>query len=374
MTIGINTRLLLHGQLEGLGWYIFETTRRLVAQHPDVQFVFFFDRPFHPSFIFADNVTAVVLAPPTRHPILMWLWYERALPRAMRQHHVDVLLSADNFCSLRSKIPTCLVIHDLAYLHLPDAIAPRWLRWYSRMTPRYVRRAEQIVAVSEATKQDILRHFSPRNPDITVSFNGCKAVFAPISTLQQQAIRERYSAGENYFLYVGALHPRKNVARLIAAFDQFKRQTQLPTRLLIGGRKAWQTHDIQTAYQSAAHQADILFLGYVSDEELPALVASALALTYLSLFEGFGVPLLEALNCDVPCITSNVSSMPEVVGAAGICVDPTDIVAIAQAMTQIATNGALRQQLIEQGRTQRQRFTWDYASDVLWAAITKIYK
>jgi glycosyltransferase involved in cell wall biosynthesis len=142
-------------------------------------------------------------------------------------------------------------------------------------------------------------------------------------------------------------------------------------KLLLGGRFAWKTGDVKTAFENASHQKDIVFLGYLSEEELTKIIASAYAFVYVSLFEGFGIPLLEAMNCDIPVITSDVSSMPEVAGNAGILVNPNETAAISDAMVRIVEDEGLYRQLIENGRLQRQKFTWDLASEVLYKNLMK---
>ncbi len=369
MRIAINTRFLLKNQLEGVGWFTFEITKRLVQRYPEHKFIFFFDRRYEPEYLFGENVTPVVLFPPARMPLLWRWWFEISLPWALKKYQADVLLSFDGYCSLRAKTPTVIVTHDVAYLHMPDHIPPKILRYYQKYTPRFLQRAERIVTVSDYSKNDILQHFQIPADKIAVACNGCKSTFQPLKDADKQAIKADYAEEQDYFLYVGSIHPRKNVHRLIQAFDQFKKNTQSPVKLLIGGRFAWQTGEVKDAYDRANFKNDIQLLGYVSDEELPRLTGAALALVYVSLFEGFGVPLLEAMHCEVPVITSNVSSMPEVAGDATLLVNPYEVPEIANAMQQLYENSDLRQHLVEKGKIQREKFNWEKATDVVWENI-----
>lgn len=373
MRIAINTRFLLKNKLEGIGWFTFEVTKRLVEQHPEHEFIFFFDRAYDPSFIFGKNVTPVVLFPPARHPFLWWWWFEIAIPSALKQHQADVFLSFDGYCSLRATTPTVLVIHDLAYLHLQKRISKLIHYYYYYYTPRFLKRADRVISVSEFSKQDIIRHFNLPADKITIAYNGCKTEFQPFAASEKKAVQMQYAAGQEYFFYIGSIHPRKNVHRLIQAFDLFKKQTLSPVKLLIGGRFAWQTGAVKDAYDQAVFKNDIEFLGYVSDAALPRLTGAALALVYVSLFEGFGVPLLEAMHSEVPVITSNVSSMPEVAGEAGLLIDPYEVGAIAKAMQTLYEQPNLRQQLIEKGKIQRKKFTWQRAAEVVWENILRAF-
>lgn len=369
MRIAINTRFLIKNHLEGIGWFTWEVARELALSHPEHTFIFLFDRPFDPSFIPADNVEAVVIYPPARHAVLWWWWFEIAVPRVLKQKKVDVFLSPDGYCSLKAPTPTVMVCHDIAHLHYPKQVPFHGRVFYHHFTPKYLNRAERIVAVSHFTKQDIIRHYGILTDKISVAGNGVRDLFRVMSEIEKQQVRQQYSDGQAYFFYLGSVHPRKNVAHLISAFTLFKAQTQAPVKLLIGGRLAWQTESIQTALAQSPYQKDIHLLGYLSDETLAKLLGAALALTYPSLFEGFGVPLLEAMQAEVPIITSNTSSLPEVAGNAALFVDPTNITALAQQLSRIYQEPGLRQALIQAGKGQRQLFSWQKTAEVVWNNI-----
>jgi glycosyltransferase involved in cell wall biosynthesis len=195
-----------------------------------------------------------------------------------------------------------------------------------------------------------------------VAYNGCREVFRPMQESDQAAVRQRYTGGAPYFFYAGAIHPRKNVDRLIRAFDRFKSETGSDMRLVLGGRQAWQTGLVEDALRQSPNRAHILPTGYLPESELAALMASAFAFTYLSLGEGFGLPLLEAMVCDTPVICSNTTALPEVAGPAALLVDPLSEQAIAEAMKKIVADADCRATLIAKGRIQRTQFTWDGAA------------
>ncbi|MEL6942141.1 MAG: glycosyltransferase family 1 protein [Bacteroidota bacterium] len=373
MRIAINTRFLLKNKLEGIGWFTYEVSKRLVAQHPEHEFVFFFDRPYDPEFVFGKNVKPVILSPPARHPILFYVWFEYAVTRALKKHQIDVFLSPDNFCTLRTKTPTVLVVHDLAYAHFPDQMRLRDRLYYRKFMPFFLKKASHIVTVSEFTKQDILDQHPIDSERISVACNGVRDVFQPLSKEEKNSIQQEFAEGQDYFFYIGSVHPRKNVHRLINAFDLFKKQTQSNLKLLIAGRFSWQTGEVKSAYDKAKYGADIQFLGYVDDELLPKLMGSAFALTYISTFEGFGVPLLEAMHCEIPIITSEKSSMSEVVGDSAILVNPFDIQQISFAMQQMLEKKEIRQKLVEEGIIQRQKYSWEQATQIIYEACLKAH-
>jgi glycosyltransferase involved in cell wall biosynthesis len=369
--IVINTRLLLPNRLEGIGRFTHEVARRLVARRPQDEFLFLFDRPFSEEFCYSAQVTPLVVPPPSRHPVLWYLWFEWAVPFTLNKHQADLFLSMDNYCSLRARQPTVMVTHDIAHVHYPQQIPALVRHYYNYYVPRYLERAEQIVTVSEFCRQDIHQYYHTALSKIGVSCNAAAPHFKPLSAPEIASTRQEYSQGQAYFFYLGAVHPRKNIARLIAAFDQFKKETAAPVKLLIGGRFAWQTGDMQSAYTQATHKEDILFLGYLADEDLPRLIGAALALTYVSLFEGFGVPLLEAMKAGVPVLTSSVSSMPEVAGEAALLVNPKNTEAIANGLLRLYKEDKLREDLIEKGFAQNEQYNWELATDAVEEAMEK---
>lgn len=369
MKIAVNTRFLLINKLEGIGLYTHEVVRRLVAQHPEHEFIFFFDRPFDPSFVFGKNVKPVVLFPPARHPFLFVWWFEWSVRRALRRYKADVFLSPDNFLSLGTKVKTVLVTHDIAHVYYSKQVSFFQRLYYQVFAKKFNERADRIVAVSEYTKADLVRQYGIAPAKISVSGNGCREIFKPLQAIEKQAVRNFFSKGMPYFYYIGAVHPRKNVHRLIAAFDQFKAATGEPHKLLIAGRFAWQAGVVKSAFEAAGYRSDIHFLGYVSDEDAVRLMGAATALVYTSLFEGFGVPVLEAMHAEVPVITSNVSSLPEVAGDAALLVDPTSVEEIAEAMRRIHEDEHLCNKLVANGRLQRTRFNWQEAADVVYEEL-----
>lgn len=369
MRIAVNARFLLPNRLEGIGRFTYEVLQRLALRRPDDEFILFFDRPFDPDFVNLPNMQGVVLPPPTRHPLLWYLWFHWVVPRALRRHRADLFLSMDGYCAMRTDVPTVMVTHDIAHCHYPHQIpfAARW--YYAYFVPRYLRQAAAVVTVSHFCKVDIHRQYGTPLDKLHVACNAAAPAFRPLTAAAQAQVRAQYTQGRPYFFYLGAVHPRKNLPRLIEAFDVFKTLTSADTQLLIGGRLAWQTGPVNAAWAAATHRDAIQFLGYVPDDQLPGLVGAADALTYVSLFEGFGVPLIEAMQAGVPVITSNVTSMPEVAGGAALVVNPLDTAAIAAAMQQLYTDPHLRQQLVTVGLQRSTTYTWDAAVDAVERAI-----
>jgi glycosyltransferase involved in cell wall biosynthesis len=369
VTIAVNTRFLLPGQLEGFGWYTHEIVRRMVLQHPEDHFIFLFDRPFDPRFVYASNVTPLVVSPPARHPILFRLWFEFSVPRVLRRHGAEVFFSPDSMCSFRTPVPTVMTCHDLVPLHFPEQIAVRHRRFLLKFIPKWLHRAEKVLTVSEFVRTDIIDTCAIAADKVVAVYNGCRDGFFPLRDTEKQAVRVQYADGYDYFFYAGAIHPRKNVPRLLRAFDQFKVKTGASVKLLLAGRFAWQTGEVRSVWEASQYRDDIHFLGYVGEEALPRLTAAAMASVYVSISEGFGLPLVEAMACETPVITSNTSCLPEVAGVAALLVDPFSETAIAAGMEKIYADRAFANQLVLKGREQLKKFSWDSAAEQVYALL-----
>lgn len=373
MKIAVNTRLLLKDKLEGIGWFTYESMKRIVLNHPEHTFYFIFDRKHDPQFIFAENVIPVEIFPPARHPYLWYIYFEFSIPRILRKLKPDLFLSTDGWLSLRTNVPQVDVIHDLNFEHRKDFLKSKYQNYYTRFFPKFARKAVRIATVSEFSKQDLQRFYSIPKEKIDVVYNGSNAVYQPLTEDKQQRVRQKYANGLPYFLFVSAIHKRKNLANILRAFEQYKAQTGAYTQFVVVGARAGKQDELDEVLRSMTFAQDVRFLGRLSAEELSQVMASALALVYATLFEGFGIPIVEAFNAETAVITSNVTSMPEVAGDAALLVDPTSVEQIADAMTCLATDENLRQELIAKGREQRKLFSWDQTAERLWDCVMRAY-
>jgi glycosyltransferase involved in cell wall biosynthesis len=371
LKIAVNTRLLLNGRMDGIARFTDETLRILTRRHPEHQFDFYFDSKYDEQYIYNSNVHPVVIYPRARHPFLFLAWFEASLPFHFARIKPDIFLSPDGFLSLASNVKSVSVIHDLNFEHYPEDIPFFMRKYYSQMFPRFARKANRIATVSEYSKSDIVKTYHIDPSKIDVVYNGAGSIFKPLQSAEKQQTRELFSQGREYFFFIGTLHPRKNLVNLFKAFDQFKQSDTRGIKLILAGARMWWTDEIRLAYEGMVFRDEVIFTGRITDEELAMLMASALALTYVSYFEGFGIPILEAFQCDTPVITSNVTSMPEIAGNAAIFIDPFSITSISEAMLKVSSDNDFRQKLIVAGQEQRKKFSWEYTAEKLWESIEK---
>lgn len=374
MRIAINTRFLLPKKLEGFGWFTHEVTKRIVEQHPEHDFFFFFDRKYDERFIYSDNVTPIIINPPARHPFLYYIWFEFGVKRALKKYDIDVFLSPDGYLSLGSEIKQVPVIHDLSFIHYPKDIPFFNRKYVNYFFPKYAKKAAQIVTVSEYSKQDMVKNFGIEEEKITVSHNGIGEFYLPINDQRKAETRRKFTEGKEYFLFVSALHPRKNIINLFQAFNLFKKETKSEMKLLMVGEKYWWNNEIKECFEGLEYKEDIIFTGHVQSIELNELYGAGLALTYVSYFEGFGIPLVEAMKCELPILASEATSLPEVGGDAAIYVNPFSVEDIKNGMIRMYKDEPLRKELIENGKKRATLFQWQNTADKVWEVIVEVFE
>lgn len=372
MKIAVNTRFLLPGKLEGIGWFSHEIFRRLVEMHPEVEWLFLFDRPYAQEFCYSPSVQPLVIQPPARHPLLWHIWFQYRLPAVLRKHGAQLLVSPDGFVPLQSPCPSLSVIHDLNFEHQPENV-PRLAGWYMRRYfPSFARSSRRVATVSEYSRQDLIQSYQLDPESIDLTYNGVNEQFHPLSREEVQAEREARTRGKPYFVFIGALNPRKNIDGLLEAYHLY-RQNQGEAELVIVGEKMFWSEALEQQYQEHPYKENIHFTGRLQGPKLNSILAAAQALFFVSHFEGFGIPILEAFRCGVPVITATNSSMPEIAGDAALLCDSRDYPAIAEAMAH-TDDPSIRQQLLEKGHIRGEQFSWDRSAQRMWHSIQAALK
>jgi glycosyltransferase involved in cell wall biosynthesis len=295
------------------------------------------------------------------------LWHRLRVPLRIERWTGPVdLLHAPDFTlpPVEPDTRTLLTVHDLSFVRAPEAAAPGLRAYLNRVVPRSVRRADHILVDSDATRRDLIDLYGTPGEKVSVVYSGVDARFGPVEDAGAiRAVRAKYGIGDGPFiLSVGTVQPRKNYARLAEALHRLDRP-DLP--LVIAGGKGWLEDDLYARIDALGLGGRVRFIGFVDDDDLPALYSTARVFAFPSLYEGFGLPPLEAMACGTPVVASNVSSVPEVVGEAGLLVDPLDVDALAGALARALDDEGLRASLIEQGRERAGEFTWDQTASAV---------
>jgi glycosyltransferase involved in cell wall biosynthesis len=368
MRIGINTRSLIGQKLEGFGNYTLELVQRITKLNPEHTFILYFDRTVDAQFNFGPNVVCKVVSPPTRHPFLYIIWFEWSLKRQIKKDHLDIFWSPDGMFPIGLTIPTLSTIHDLNFEHYPKDL-PFWISWYYRKYfPVFASKASHIITVSNTTKADIISQYNVIESKITVIYNGINASYKPLDSRQKIQICEQQGLVKPYFLFVGSLHPRKNIHRLLEAFSIYAKSDDT-FDLVIVGSTMWRGQAIEIDPNCADR---IHLKGHLSRDILAKIMGAASAFVYVPYFEGFGMPLAEAMATHTPIIAGNQSCLPEIAADAALYVDPFDVDSIVKGMNKMKNDVALQAQLVNAGKVRMADFNWDQAAYKIWQEIEKL--
>ena len=377
MKIGIDYTAAIH-QSAGIGRYTREMVKA-VAQAANSDF-----EPQYRLFV-AD--AGKMLANSLPGPNFAWsptriterwlarLWYRLRLPLPIQYWTgpIDLYHTPDFFLPpVKRRTHTLVTVHDLSFVREPDTTMLGMSRQLNTWVPRSVERADHVIAVSQATKQDLIDLYHTPPEKISVLYHGVTPNFNPIQNPEKlKLICQKYHLGDQPFiLSVGTLQPRKNYRRLIQAFAQL----DTPASLVIAGGKGWHYQEIFAEVNQHRLQERVRFPGFIDDDDLPGLYSAAALFVYPSLYEGFGLPVLEAMACGTPVIASNTSALPEVVGKAGLLVNPLAVEAMAGAMAKVLNNADLSQKLSQAGLKQASKFSWTNMAEKLIKLYKKILK
>ena len=307
---------------------------------------------------------------PLSHRLLTIVWHRLRLPLPAEifTGPVDLFHSPDFVLPPLRHARGLITVHDLAFLRVPECADPGLRAYLTKAVPRSIARAHRILADSENTRRDLMELLGVPAERIRVVPAGVDSRFHPIADeAELERVRRRYRLEEPFILSLGTLEPRKNFVRLIEAHAQLRRRLPSAPRLVIAGDRGWLYEDIFAAAEKSG-SGQVRFLGFVPDEDLPALYTMAELFAFPSLYEGFGLPPLEAMACGTPVVCSNRPSLPETVGDAALLVDAEDVEELAQAMQRLLENEELRAEMRERGLRRARRFTWRKAAEKLLAA------
>jgi glycosyltransferase involved in cell wall biosynthesis len=365
MRVGIEARILSHPRRTGIERPLLGLLQGL-REIPDPPEILLYTRGEHAS--------PLDLPPCARWRALnaRFGWLTIALPLAARRDRCDVIYFPYPILPPYRPIPTVAMIHDLGFVRFPEHYPADMLRNLVGPMRSAATRATHLVAVSESTKRDLVELFGITADKISVVYHGVGAEFAPLPDAREK-VRARIGIERPYVLFVGTVQPRKNLPRVIEAFARVVREQGILHELVIAGQKGWLPEESMNAPQKFGVEHRVRFVDYVPEEMLPALYTAADALAFPSLYEGFGLPVLEAMACGVPVLTSKTSSLPEVAGDAALLVEPTSAEDIAQGLSRILSDESLRIALRDKGLARARSFTWANSARALISAFHRAF-
>jgi len=364
LSIGVNAHLLSFApgyRRAGVSQYTEQMVRRFMGTLPrsNDALTIFAGPAAPPNGYVPDGVRWVPSRLPTGHAPGRILWEQIVAPMVSARAGLDVLFCPVNVVPLASPVPSVVTVHDLAFLAYPEAFHAAKRRYLTAMTRLSVRRARHIIAVSAHTRDDLVHHFGVRPERITVIPNAADERYRPADSPEGIT---RFKAANNlpdrFVLFVGTLEPRKNLRRLIEAFALLSGDDP-DVKLVIVGASGWLTSDLAPLVQTRGLSNHIIFAGYVPDDDLPRWYQAATVFCYPSLYEGFGLPVLEAMGCGTPVVTSRTSSLPKVAGDAALLVDPPDVRGLANALQSVLADDARRRAMSEAGIARSHAYSWE---------------
>lgn len=360
MNIGIDASRLAVGKRTGTENYSWQVTRGLINLATDQHFTLYFNQ--NPSAELSEEFGSNHAVDLRTIPFPR-LWTHFRLSREMLQQPPDVLFVPAHVLPAYHPSRSVVTIHDLGYLYYPEAHTRQSLLYLDYSTRFSASAASGVIAISHATRQDLIRHYGINPAKIKVIYHGLDhSRFHPVTDAAQiQAVRQRYQLADGpYLLFVGTVQPRKNLVRLLDAFAALVQDNQFADlQLVIGGKPGWLREPIMQHVQKLKLGERVKFAGYVTDEDLPVLLSGAEIFVLPSLYEGFGMPLVEAMACATPVVCSNAGSLPEVAGEAALLHNPLDTQAIAWNLRQLLTSNSLKEELTGRGLQHAASFTWE---------------
>lgn len=374
--IGLNAHLLSLSQSyrgAGISWYIINLLKNLAHVSPD----FLSYSAFLRERAFQGQAPALKLhfsRLPTQRPVVRIFWEQLLQPLILRRAGVDLLHALAFVAPLVGSPPFVVTIYDLSFLRYPQAFRP-FNRWYlHHFTARAVQRARAIITISESTRQDVINFFRVAPERVQTIYCGVDSTFCPLPAATIAAFKAKQGLPDNFVLYLGTLEPRKNVEGLIRAYAHWRRQAAQVPPLVIAGGKGWYYQEIFKLVETLHLAESVHFPGYIPQEALALWYNAATFFVYPSHFEGFGLPVLEAMACGTPVITSTAASLPEIIGpdGAGRLVDPADPLALAEAMAQLSHDADLRARLARQGLARAANFQWEKTARQTVALYQKV--
>jgi glycosyltransferase involved in cell wall biosynthesis len=374
--VGLNAQLLSLRQSyrgAGISWYIFNLIKNLPAVSPDhfLYSVFLSDRAFESQ---ANGVSLRFTQLPTHRPLIRIFWEQFIQPAVLKKSGIELLHALAFVAPVIGSTPFVVTIFDLSFIRFPDAFRP-FNRWYLRQfTGLSARRARAVITISESTRQDVINLLNLPASQVHTIYCGVDENFKPMSQADIAAFKAAKSLPEEFILFLGTLEPRKNIDGLIKAYAQWHQADPKALPLVIAGGKGWYYEHIFSQVELLNLTDCIRFPGYVPQEELPLWYNAATLFAYPSFFEGFGLPVLEAMACGTPVVTSTAASLPEVTGSDGAArlVPPEDTETLARALAEISHQPDLRVYMSERGLARAAQFSWQTTAQQTTAIYERV--
>lgn len=357
MIIAVNTRLNKESQPEGYEDFMFSLLNNLSIKNPQHQFIYIFDKPYNDSLVWAKNITPIIAGPKTNNSLRLQYWFNYKIPALLRKHKAGVFLSLEGICSLRTKVPQCLLISNLGFLQSSSPVKKQY-RFYKKHTAAFLAKAKTIVTLSAHSKNIIANQYKIALENIAVVHAGADEIFKPLDWEAQESVKEKYADGKAYFL----CSTNSNLINLLKAFSFFKKRQKSSMLLLITGNM---DESFKKELKTYKLRNEVKLLEDLDKTELSKITASAYAMVHPVLYDDIALPALQALQCQVPLLTTDSGSLTAVFGDAALYFNPENFEDIAQKMMLVFKDENKAKQLVKAGNELMQDYQLDKNAKLL---------
>lgn len=368
MTITVNTRLNKETQPQGYEEFMFEMLGHLATRFPQHQFIYIFDSPHSETSVFSKNVKTIIAGPKTGSMLRLQYWFNYRVPAILRKHKADVFLSMEGICSLRTKVPQCLLLCDLSFLDHQQLLKKSQARFYKKFTPAFLARSKSIATVSSFSRSLIADRYKINVEGITVINPAVDEIFKPLGWEEKEFIKEKYAEGKAYFLFSGYINEHSNLINLLKAFSFFKKRQKSNMLLVIAGVAG---ESFKKALKTYKLKHEVKLLEHLTKADQAKVTGAAYAMVYPVLHTGLALPALQAMQCAVPVIASDTQAMHSIFGKAALYANPDDHEDIAQKMMLIFKDEGKANELIKAGNELLLQNEPDKNADLLMQCILK---
>jgi glycosyltransferase involved in cell wall biosynthesis len=367
MKIAVNTRDILKDKTVDASAFMLEPFKVIAAQYPQHEFIFITDKPLDKTFSSLKNITSVIETE-IKNTLRWQLWLNYKLPALTKKYKADILINTNGTCSLRTKIPQCIIVQDL-FLQQSQSMLKKKLQFYKKQLPASLAKAKKIVSITQSAKKDILDNYKINEEKIDAVYYGANEPFKPISWKQKEDIKEKYAEGKEFFLFTGSADPINNLIPLLKAFSLFKKRQKSNMLLLIASTHSLQDDGFTASLRTYKYRNEVKLIENLKEDDLAKIMATTYAVVYPSYIERTATSILQAMKCQVPVIVTDKPFFHEICGDAGLYADPNQQECIAERMMLVFKDEKKRNELIEKGTECAKQYSWDKTAMLLWDAI-----
>jgi len=374
MKIVFNTKSLIKGNSQDK-YFLPGLIQTMILNCPGQEFIILTDRADQALYLFDESVTTLIIRQPVRHPLLRKLWFDFRLPAILKKNKADVFVTCDEFCSLTTRTPQCLLLYDLNLFYNPNPTVTKTSRVFlnKRYVTKFLQKSNVIVTVSASVKKKLSLDYKIQDDKINVVYPAAREVYLPLDEREKDVTKAKYTDAKSYFVYNGDLQSPKNLLNLLKAFSIFKKRQKSNWKLVLTGTPEKNSKSFTESLKTYKYRDDIVLTGFLGEEDLVKVTGSAYASLCPVQWERIGATVLEAMKCHVPVITVTNPIIKEIAGDAALYVNPDDPADIAEKIMLLYKDETLRNNLVENGKAVVMNHSWNRAADVVWQSIQQAY-